>query len=188
MKKIFLTVATVLLVANAWAQEQPNPPAPVPPVPVPAPMPVPPVPGQTPMPGQAPMPGMPASGNPTPAPAAVVDTKITFVETSHAFGKVIEGEIARYEFKFTNDGTKPLKLSSVNPSCGCTSPKWPREEIAPGATASIIVEYNSQGRPGSFTKYITVNSNGSEQPISLTISGEVVSEPAAPKSPVIIGN
>lgn len=170
MKRLTLILAVTALVSSAFAQTQPvTPPA--------NPVPMPPV-----MPPPVPAPSSNAPG----APAA--ETKITFVELTHSFGKVIEGEIARYEFKFTNDGDKPLKLTSVNPSCGCTSPKWPREEIAPGQSAVIIVEYNSQGRPGSFTKYVTVNSNGSSTPITLTISGEVISEPAKPKSPVIIGN
>lgn len=170
MKKLALLLSVVALATSAFAQDQPvTPPA--------NPVPMPPT-----VPPPVPMPAGDAPG----APAA--ETKITFVELTHAFGKVVEGEIARYEFKFTNDGDKPLKLISVNPSCGCTSPKWPREEIAPGQSGVITVEYNSQGRPGAFTKYITVNSNGSSTPITLTISGDVIAEPAKPKSPIIIGN
>lgn len=111
--------------------------------------------------------------------------KIVFTETSHNFGNVIEGEIARYEFKFTNTGTEPLVLQNVQASCGCTTPKWPREPIAPGASAVITAEYNSNGRPGTFNKQITVTSNGGPDVI-LHINGIVVPEPSKPKSPVII--
>jgi hypothetical protein len=121
----------------------------------------------------------------TPAPAAQTSkAKIEFVEKSHDFGNVIEGEIARYEFKFTNTGTEPLVLQNVQASCGCTTPKWPREPIAPGETAVIIAEYNSNGRPGTFNKQITVTSNGGDAVLS--ISGVVVQEASQPKSPVII--
>jgi Protein of unknown function (DUF1573) len=114
----------------------------------------------------------------------VSNAKIKFTELSHNFGNVIEGQIARYEFKFTNEGTDPLVLENVHASCGCTTPKWPREPIAPGASEVVIAEYNSNGRPGTFNKQITVNSNGGE--VMLTITGVVIKEPEKPKSPVII--
>ncbi len=112
------------------------------------------------------------------------NTTIKFDEISHNFGNVTEGEIAKYEFRFTNTGTEPLVLTNVQASCGCTTPKWPREPIAPGQSAVITAEYNSNGRPGSFTKNIFVKSNGGD--VTLTISGMVVKEPEKPKSPIII--
>ena len=112
------------------------------------------------------------------------NASIKFNKTSHSFGNIIEGQIARHEFKFTNEGTEPLMLDNVSASCGCTTPKWPRESIAPGQSSVIIAEYNSQGRPGTFTKNIFVKSNGGE--VTLTISGNVVKEPEKPKSPIII--
>lgn len=109
---------------------------------------------------------------------------IKFETTSHSFGNVIEGQIATYDFKFTNTGTDPLRLSNVSASCGCTTPKWPREEIAPGQSATITAEYNSNGRPGTFNKNIFVKGNGGD--VTLTISGNVVKEPEKPMSPIII--
>lgn len=121
---------------------------------------------------------------PAPAPAES-KAKVVFAELSHNFGNVIEGQVARYDFKFTNTGTEPLVLTNVQASCGCTSPKWPREAIAPGATAVVTAEYNSAGREGNFTKNIFVYSNGGD--VTLTITGVVVKEAEKPKS-VIIGN
>jgi hypothetical protein len=112
------------------------------------------------------------------------NASIKFENTSHSFGNIIEGQIARYDFKFVNTGTAPLILSNVSASCGCTTPKWPREAIAPGKSAVITAEYNSQGRPGTFTKSIFVKSNGGD--VTLTISGNVVKEPEQPRSPIII--
>jgi hypothetical protein len=112
------------------------------------------------------------------------NASIKFENTSHSFGNIIEGQIARYDFKFVNTGTEPLILSNVSASCGCTTPKWPREAIAPGKSAVITAEYNSQGRPGTFTKSIFAKSNGGD--VTLTISGNVVKEPEQPRSPIII--
>ncbi len=111
---------------------------------------------------------------------------INFDKTSHDFGKVNEGQIARYEFKFTNTGTEPLTLTKVQASCGCTTPSWPKTPIAVGASGVIVVEFNSAGREGSFTKFVTVESNGGNQTLSIT--GLVVKLPEQPKSPVIINN
>jgi len=112
------------------------------------------------------------------------NASIKFETTSHSFGNIIEGQIARYDFKFVNTGTEPLILSNVSASCGCTTPKWPREAIEPGKSAIVTAEYNSQGRPGTFTKSIFVKSNGGD--LTLTISGNVVKEPEKPRSTIII--
>ncbi len=110
--------------------------------------------------------------------------EISFAETSHDFGTIEEGTQATYEFEFTNTGDAPLILNSVNASCGCTTPEWTKEPIMKGQKGKIRVVYNSTGRPGSFTKSITVNSNAKTGTIILTIKGTVNPKQQAPKSPV----
>jgi hypothetical protein len=109
---------------------------------------------------------------------------ISFEKLAHNFGNIIEGQIATYDFQFVNNGKEPLTLTNVKASCGCTTPKYPTTAVLPGDTASIRAEYNSAGRPGTFSKNIFVNSNAGD--ITLTISGNVVKEPEKPISPVII--
>ena len=65
-----------------------------------------------------------------------------------------------------------MVLSAVNASCGCTTPEWPKEPVAPGATATIKATYNA-ANPGTFTKTITVVSNAATPQTVLTIKGEV---------------
>lgn len=110
--------------------------------------------------------------------------EIKFEKTEHDFGKIREGTMAAYEFKFTNTGKVALVLSGVQPSCGCTTPEWPREPIAPGATSRVKAVFNSNSRPGNFEKYITVRSNTSTPEISLKIKGIVEPTPVEPQSPV----
>ncbi len=112
------------------------------------------------------------------------NANLVFETSSHNFGNIIEGQIATYEFKFTNTGTESLELTNVRASCGCTTPKWPRELIQPGASSVIRAEYNSSGRPGTFSKNIFVTSNAGQS--TLTISGNVIKEPEKPVSPIII--
>ena len=95
---------------------------------------------------------------------------IKFTDTEHDFGTIEEklGPVS-YEFIFSNDGSLPLVLSKVQPSCGCTSPEWTREPIMPGKLGSINVRFNPKGRPGPFTKTITVFSNAENRSVVLKI-------------------
>lgn len=101
-------------------------------------------------------------------------------ETEHDFGKIPQGKPVYYNFEIVNTGTTPLKLDNVQASCGCTTPEWSRDPIAPGASAIIKVGYNAAAE-GPFAKPITIiyNENMTKQ---LTIRGTVWKGPegAAP--------
>jgi len=101
-------------------------------------------------------------------PAIKFDTK------THDFGKIKEADgRATYVFNFTNTGDAPLVINRVQASCGCTTPTWTKEPIEPGKTGAITVVYNAAGRPGLFTKTITVYNNSGDDMI-LMIKGEVI--------------
>lgn len=102
--------------------------------------------------------------------------KIEFKEDSYDFKELSEGPQATHEFKFTNTGKEPLILSNVRASCGCTTPSWPKEPILPGKDGTIVVTYNTQGRPGPFTKSVTITSNASEPNKVIIIKGDVIKE------------
>lgn len=108
---------------------------------------------------------------------------IRFDKVMHDFGKIKEGTLATHSFIFYNTGTTPLVLNNVSASCGCTTPEWPREPIMPGGKGVVKAVYNSYGRPGEFTKYITVKSNSGSDVI-LTIKGNVLPNIPDPVSPV----
>lgn len=106
---------------------------------------------------------------------------ITFEKTEHDFGKINEGDgRVTTIFTFKNEGMEPLILSNVKASCGCTTPKWPREPIEPGQTGEITVTYNPNGRPGSFTKQVTITSNATEPTKVIRIKGQVIPKAAKP--------
>jgi len=112
----------------------------------------------------------------TSAPDEVLKLK----ETEHDFGQIPQGKPVYYNFEIINTGKEPLKLDDVHASCGCTTPEWSHEPIAPGATAIIKVGYNAAAE-GIFTKPITITYNTS-QTKQLTIKGTVWKAPegAAP--------
>jgi hypothetical protein len=100
---------------------------------------------------------------------------INFEEKTHDFGKILEkdGKVT-FVFNFTNKGNAPLVISRVQASCGCTTPTWTKEPIEAGKKGEIAVTYNTSGRPGVFTKNITVYSNDALEQIVLIIKGEVI--------------
>jgi len=111
---------------------------------------------------------------------------IEFEKETHDFGTFDEGKVATYDFVFKNRGKTPLILQSVEPSCGCTSPSYTKEPIAPGKTGKISVSYSSQGRPNAFHKSITVRTN-SEEPVKvLYIKGFVSPKVAVAASAAVL--
>lgn len=113
------------------------------------------------------------------APVSAVSAKapvISFPADKYEFGAVPQGTPVTHVFSFKNTGAVPLILTSVTASCGCTTPEWPRDAIAPNATAKITVTYNA-ATAGEFTKTVTVVSNASVPQTILTIHGDV--KPAA---------
>jgi len=91
------------------------------------------------------------------------------------FGSVQENDgLVSTKFEFTNEGDAPLVINRVSASCGCATPEWTREPVQAKGEGFIKVSYNPKGRPGPFSKSITVTSNSSDKPIILVIKGEVI--------------
>ena len=100
--------------------------------------------------------------------------EINFDEKVFDYGTITKGADGNHTFTFTNTGNSPLIIASVKSSCGCTVPKKPEAPIAPGASGSIQVRYDTQ-RLGVFRKTITVTSNaGTNSVVALKIKGTVV--------------
>lgn len=99
-------------------------------------------------------------------------SKISFAKTEHNFGQQPVGKPVTYEFEFTNVGSKPLVLTDVKASCGCTTPSWTKEPVMPGQKGTIKAQYN-MAREGSFRKSVTVKTADGET-VTLYISGDAI--------------
>lgn len=108
--------------------------------------------------------------------ALLARADIIWLGTTYDFGAFDEdfGPVST-DFRFVNEGPEPVSIVAARASCGCTSPKYPREAIAPGDTASITVTYNPAGRPGRFSKYVAVDVSDNGR-TKLYISGTVVGD------------
>lgn len=97
---------------------------------------------------------------------------IEFAETAHSFGKIKQGIPASFAFTFKNTSDKPVIIESAVAGCGCTTPEFPKGAISPGSSEKIKVTYNAAST-GTFTKQVTVKLANVQDPIVLTINGEV---------------
>lgn len=125
------------------------------------------------------------------ATVAYAQPKIQFNKTKHVFGTIKEdGGLAQVTFSFKNTGNKPLKLTNVRASCGCTTPTWTKTEIKPGGSGVVKAAFNPMGRVGMFNKSITVTSNAQPAIAVLQISGKVTPRKKGPKDwyPIVLGN
>ena len=111
------------------------------------------------------------------------NSTIDFVSKVVDYGTIEHNSDGARKFVFTNNGTEPLLIKNAKGSCGCTVPTWPREAIAPGATAEIGVKY-ATNRVGKFTKTITLTTNASKKPVILTVKGEVNPAPKEKTAPL----
>lgn len=90
----------------------------------------------------------------------------------HDFGKVAEGAENHCTFVVTNTGTKPLILSDVKASCGCTTPSKPEGPIAPGKSDKIEVGFKPNGK-GVSEKTITITANTEPRITTLKVKADV---------------
>jgi hypothetical protein len=103
-------------------------------------------------------------------------TTVDWGETNHDFGNIKSGEVVKHTYRFTNAGDQPLKLTRVKASCGCTTPSWSKEAIAPGEEGFIEVAFNTRGKSGPQRKTVVVNGNFEPTTMILRFQGEVVKE------------
>jgi len=114
--------------------------------------------------------------------------KATFDKKIHEFGVVLWKHPVTATFTVRNDGDKPLVISNVTTSCGCTIADWTKTPIAPGATGMVSSTFDAKAL-GHFQKSIGVYCNASARPLYLTLRGEVSADPKnyALTHPVEIG-
>lgn len=105
-------------------------------------------------------------------------TKIEWLDsTTQSLGKIKEGSIVEISWKFKNAGDKPLIISDVRGTCGCTVADKPNEPIAPGQEGTIKARFNSQGQGPEAHKTVTVDANTREQTQHLlTFTAQVTKE------------
>lgn len=103
-------------------------------------------------------------------------TTLLFEETLHDFGKIDEGSVVRFRYRFTNAGNNPLLIEKAVASCGCTVPSYPKEPVPPGGKGDVEVVFNSAGKPGIQQKNVMIYSNAQQPAMSIGFKAEVTAK------------
>jgi len=97
-------------------------------------------------------------------------SSVKFDAVTYNFGELAYNSPVIHSFKFTNMSVAPVAIKDVGTSCGCTTPSYSKEPVAPGKTGEVTAKYDSS-RIGSFNKTLTVSIN--DEQIKLTITGTI---------------
>ncbi|MBX2932117.1 MAG: DUF1573 domain-containing protein [Chitinophagaceae bacterium] len=98
-------------------------------------------------------------------------TQIQWIDSIANFGTINEGEVIEVIFKCKNIGNKPLYIIDVQPGCGCTTPSYSAEAIAPqkeGWVKGIFNSLHQQGEVHKSIRVITNTINSTEHKLSFT--------------------
>ena len=111
------------------------------------------------------------SENEAPDPNAPV---MKFTESEFDFGDIKANAQVRHTFTFTNAGKSPLLIADATSSCGCTTPSWTKEPVAPGAQGTLQVQFDSRGKHGIISKQVAVRANTQPSVTTILIKGNVL--------------
>jgi hypothetical protein len=121
----------------------------------------------------APAPAPAATPAAQPAPKLATAPKLVAVEAVKDVGKVAKSDKVEVVFALRNDGSAPLSITDVRPTCGCTVARFDAT-IAPGKTGEVHAAVDTADFSGPIAKTLTVLSNDPATPrLTLTIKADV---------------
>ena len=121
------------------------------------------------------------SDNEAPNPNAPV---MKLAESEFDFGDIQADTKVHHTFSFTNTGKSPLLIEDATASCGCTTPSWTKEPVAPGAQGKMEVQFDSRGKNGIISKQVAVRANTQPGITTILIKGNVLDAVAKSANPL----
>lgn len=102
--------------------------------------------------------------------------EIKFNEKLFEFPEMEQGESVVHSFYFVNTGDKPLVLTDVHGSCGCTGVEFPEKPILPGEKGRIDAEVSTANKAAgrTFRVLVYVASNAITNEVQLELRGTPV--------------
>lgn len=116
-------------------------------------------------------------GEPAPAPQVFDPNEppaIAFDPPIADMGEMIADVAETVVVKIKNVTDKPIRITKAIPGCGCTTPNWPKDPIAPGASADCEITLRPGAKQGiKLSKNVTFQIEN-HAPVVLKVEGEVV--------------
>ena len=85
--------------------------------------------------------------------------QLTWDKTEQTFNATPQDGAVVAKYKFTNTGSKPIKIRSVLTSCGCTTATLTKKEYAPEESGEIEAKFAFFGHTGRQDKSIMVETS-----------------------------
>lgn len=101
---------------------------------------------------------------------------LQFEDPTYDFGDVPrKGGDLIHEFRFVNDGSKPLVILRVITSCSCLKASFSKRPVAPADSGVIRIIYQPlKSEPGTFNKVIQIYSNSTDGRDVITVQGHSI--------------
>lgn len=101
--------------------------------------------------------------------------KVVLDKTEHDFGTMDVHEENEYAFEVRNEGEAPLMLKVGQTTCKCTIGRLLRDEIAPGKSAKVHLQWKTMGPTENFRQSAEILTNDPDRPrFGLVITGKVL--------------
>lgn len=95
--------------------------------------------------------------------------------SSFDFGRYPANEKKTTEFIISNEGKSLLKINDIRKTCGCSTVKLDKKEIAPGEKVPLKIEMEPEGIYGAYSKNIYVETNDPRNRFTqISFSGEAI--------------
>lgn len=91
---------------------------------------------------------------------------------THDFGRVCAGQKVIHQFVLTNPLGRPVRITRLQTSCGCTIAKLPSRTIEENSKIVLPIELQTAGKSGPVSEAVRVEIDG-ETWIALMIQGNV---------------
>ena len=89
---------------------------------------------------------------------------LVFDSSVKDFGEVIQGEMLKHAFGFTNLGSSPLEILSVEATCGCQTTTVSEKQILPGRSGQIEISVDTALLIGSIEESARIITNDPRRP------------------------
>jgi len=103
----------------------------------------------------------PKPANPVPVDAPKGEPSLVVVPSDTVdLGTVPSDSPASFQFTLENQGTKPITIATIRPSCGCTNVSpVPNHPIAPHESITLNGVFNGRGYMGAIIKTIEIHTD-----------------------------
>ena len=91
------------------------------------------------------------------------------------FGQIKEGVSLEHSFILKNSQEKPMVITGMHTSCGCTVSETQKKYLSPGESTRINIKFHTQGYSGRVQQYVYVHTDdAAESIIKFSVTAEVV--------------